>query len=164
MKLSELISEPSIRLDIRATEKREVIRGLVGTLVDAARHSARASGTDAAPDAERVIGAVWDREELMSTGIGLGIGIPHAKTNAVDHLSIVFGRSVAGVDFAALDGKPVHIFFLLVATEDQSGPHVKALARISRLLKHHYFRQALLEAKTPRDLLAIIREEEMKHA
>lgn len=155
MKLSDLLTEKAISVGLTARDKRGVIEELVGLLADA-------MGT--VTDRDAVIKAVWDREELMSTGIGQGVGIPHAKTNAVDRLHAVFGRSDAGVDFSALDSKPVHIFFLLVAPEDLSGPHVKALARISRLLKQSYFRQALMDAKKAQEIMTIIREEELKSA
>jgi PTS system nitrogen regulatory IIA component len=153
MKLSDLLNEAGISVALKARDKRGIIEEMID-LLDIA--------TGGVKDRAAVLKAVWEREELMSTGIGQGVGIPHAKTNAVDRLHAVFGRSEAGVDFAALDGKPVHLFFLLMAPEDQSGPHVKALARISRLLKQSYFRQALLDARTSAEVLAIIREEELK--
>lgn len=155
MKLSELLNEAGISVSLKATDKKGVIEELVDLL---------AVSTGAVKDRDAVIKSVYDREELMSTGIGQSVGIPHAKTNAVDRLYAVFGKSESGVDFSSLDSKPVHLFFLLVASEDQSGPHVKALARISRLLKQSYFRQALLDAKTPQEVLTIIREEELKSA
>ena len=155
MKLSELINEAGISISLQAKDKKGIIEELIDLL---------ANSTGSVKDKEAVLKAVWDREELMSTGIGQGVGIPHAKTNSVDRLYAVFGKSEAGVNFAALDSKPVHLFFLLVAPEDQSGPHVKALARISRLLKQSYFRQALLDAKKSEEILAIIREEELKSA
>lgn len=153
MKLSELLREESVSVNLKAATKEAVIEELVDLLVKA----------EDVKDRDMVIKAVHDREELMSTGIGQGIGIPHAKTEAVERLVAVFGKSERGVDFNALDNKPVHIFFLLLSPEDQSGPHVKVLARISRLLKHSYFRQALMEAKTAKEVLDIIREEELKH-
>ncbi|RMH54013.1 MAG: PTS sugar transporter subunit IIA [Candidatus Hydrogenedentota bacterium] len=154
MKLSDLLMEECIKMKMVAGDKRAAIEELVDVLVTATGKG----------DREAIIEAVWNREELMSTGIGQGIAIPHAKTNAVGKLYAVFGKSEAGIDFAALDNRPVHIFFLLVAPEDQSGPHVKALARISRLLKHSYFRTALLEATSPSEVLTIIREEELKNS
>lgn len=159
MKLSDLLTEAGISVSLAAKDKRGVVEELADLLIAS---STGASG--AVTDRAAVIKAVWEREELMSTGIGQGVGIPHAKTNAVDRLHAVFGKSTAGIDFSALDGKPVHLFFLLIAPEDQSGPHVKALARISRLLKQSYFRQALLDATKPLDVLTIIREEEQKSA
>lgn len=156
MKLSDLLTESGISVSLAARDKRSAIEELTDLLISAAG--------DAVTNRDAVIKAVWEREELMSTGIGQGVGIPHAKTNAVDRLHAVFGRSEKGIEFAALDGKPVHLFFLLVAPEDQSGPHVKALARISRLLKQSYFRQALIDAAKPGDVMTIIREEEFKSA
>ena len=156
MKLSDMLFEDGVKVGLEAIDKRGVIEELVALL--------GASTGGAIKDRDAIVKAVWEREELMSTGIGQGVGIPHAKTNAVDKLYIVFGKSEEGIDFASLDQKKVHLFFLLVAPEDQSGPHVKALARISRLLKHAYFRQALLEAKKTQDVLTIIREEELKSA
>ncbi len=155
MKLSDLLTENGISVALAARDKRGVIEEMVDLLM---------KSTNGVTDKNAVIKAVWEREELMSTGIGQGVGIPHAKTNAVDKLHAVFGKSEAGVDFSALDGKPVHLIFLLVAPEDQSGPHVKALARISRLLKQSYFRQALQESRKSQEVLTIIREEELKSA
>lgn len=153
MKLADLIRPEGIRIGLAARDKEGVIDELVDLLCRAEKVSDRAA----------VARAVREREALMSTGIGQGIGIPHAKTNAVDRLVAVFGLAPDGVDFQALDGKPVHLFFLLVAPEDQSGPHVKALARISRLLKHAHFRDALAAARTPEEAAQVIREEEQKH-
>lgn len=156
MKLSDLLTEAGISVSLAATDKRGVIEELVDLLI--------ASAGDAITDRDAIIKAVWEREELMSTGIGQGVGIPHAKTNAVSRLHAVFAKSQKGIEFSALDGKPVSLFFLLIAPEDQSGPHVKALARISRLLKQSYFRQALIDATKSADVLTIIREEEFKSA
>lgn len=153
MKLADLIRAEGIQIGLAARDKEALIDEMVDVLCRAEKVRDRAA----------VAKAVREREALMSTGIGQGIGIPHAKTDAVERLIAVFGRSEAGIDFQALDGKPVHLFFLLVAPEDQSGPHVKALARISRLLKHMHFREALLRAKTAEEAAAAIREEELKH-
>lgn len=153
MKLADLIRPEGIRVALAAREKEAAIDELVDLLCRAEKVKDRAA----------VAKAVREREALMSTGIGHGIGIPHAKTNTVDRLVAVFARSAEGVSFDALDGAPVHLFFLLVAPEDQSGPHVKALARISRLLKHVHFRDALMRAGSAEDVAAAIRDEEMKH-
>ena len=101
-----------------------------------------------------------EREELGSTGVGQGVAIPHGKTIAVSDLVSAFGLSKGGVDFDALDGAPVHLFFLLLAPEGAAGSHLKALARISSLLKDKYFRKALIDANSSADVLKIIREEE----
>ncbi len=152
MNISDLLVESGIQLDLRAKDKKSAIEELVALLGRVAPLT----------DSKSVLQAVQDREEIVSTGIGQGIGIPHAKTSMVDSIRIVFARSTAGVEFDALDGKPVHLFFLLVAPLDRSGPHVQTLARIARLLKDASFREALLAAKGAAEIQALIREEEAR--
>ncbi len=101
-----------------------------------------------------------EREKLGSTGIGDGIAIPHGKLAGLDEMVIAFGRSREGIDFEAMDGKPVHLFFLLMAPENSAGQHLKALAKISRMMKDELYRRALLEAKTHEDLVRIIAEKD----
>ena len=101
-----------------------------------------------------------EREALGSTGIGQGVAIPHCKLEALKEQVAALGISPKGLEFDALDGEPVNIVFLLVAPMDASGNHLKALAKISRLLKDKFFRQALRDAKSPEELLRIIREED----
>lgn len=150
MKISELLTVDSIQPNLSATTKDEVLEELVRLAVK----------KDGNIPVDQVLEAVRQREELMSTGIGNEIGLPHAKTSAVEDLVVVFGRSLQGIDFKALDDKPVRIFFMLLAPENQSGPHVKALAHISRLLKHGWLRDSLLSAADAREILKIIKEEE----
>ena len=102
------------------------------------------------------------REALGSTGIGQGIGIPHGKTASVKSLVAAFGLSKKGIDFESLDGEPAYIFFLLLAPEESAGPHLKALARISRLLKDKYVRDMLRQAETEKDIIRIITDEDLK--
>jgi PTS system nitrogen regulatory IIA component len=99
-----------------------------------------------------------DREGLGSTGIGEGVAIPHGKIPGIDRLVAVFGRSPAGVQFASLDGKPARLFFLILAPENSAGMHLKALARISRLLKDPRFRERLLAAEGAEGLSQVLRE------
>jgi nitrogen PTS system EIIA component len=101
---------------------------------------------------------LMDREGLGSTGIGEGVAIPHGKIPGIDRLVAVFGRSPAGVQFASLDGKPARLFFLILAPENSAGMHLKALARISRLLKDQRFRARLLAAKGAEGLSQVLRE------
>jgi PTS system nitrogen regulatory IIA component len=101
---------------------------------------------------EAMVEVLLDREKLGSTGIGDGIAIPHGKLKGLDHLVIAFGRSREGIDFDAIDGKPVHIFFLLMAPESSTGQHLKALAKISRMLKDPDFRSGLMSAKNTEEL------------
>ncbi|MBW2559034.1 MAG: PTS sugar transporter subunit IIA, partial [Deltaproteobacteria bacterium] len=93
-------------------------------------------------------------------GIGDGIAIPHGKLAGLEKLVVSFGRSVAGVDFDSMDGRPVHIFFLLLAPEDSAGLHLKALAKISRMLKDVSFREFLIKAETSEDIYNLIVEKD----
>jgi PTS system nitrogen regulatory IIA component len=101
---------------------------------------------------EAMVAVLLDREKLGSTGIGDGIAIPHGKLKGLDNLVIAFGRSREGIDFDSIDGKPVHIFFLLMAPESSTGQHLKALAKISRMLKDQEFRSSLMSAKNTEEL------------
>ena len=103
---------------------------------------------------------LMEREKLGSTGVGESIAIPHGKIHGLDDLHISFGRSRKGVAFDALDGKPVHLFFLLMAPDHSSGQHLKALAKISRMLKDIDFRKKLMNAKSRDDLYDVIREKD----
>ncbi len=111
-----------------------------------------------APD--RLTAILMDREGLGSTGIGEGVAIPHGKVSGIDRLVAVFGRSPGGVQFASLDGKPARLFFLILAPENSAGIHLKALARISRLLKDPRFRGRLLAAEGVEGLSQVLREED----
>jgi len=153
MTLMEILSGKSVIVGLKGNNKNEILEELVDVL----------EVGDKITDRDKVLEAVLLREEIMSTGIGHGIAIPHGKSEYVTELGGVLGIKQAGVDFDALDGKPTHIFFLLVSPLDVSGPHIKALARISRLLKGEDFRQYLIASKDKDDAIAIIEEEEKKH-
>jgi PTS system nitrogen regulatory IIA component len=111
-------------------------------------------------DQEVTLSALVEREKLGSTGIGEGIAIPHGKLAGLDDLVVCFGRSTSGVDFNAMDGKPVHLFFLLLAPENSAGQHLKTLAKISKMLKDSRFRVKLLEAKSKDDIFRIIAQQD----
>ncbi|MBT4137885.1 MAG: PTS sugar transporter subunit IIA [Candidatus Latescibacteria bacterium] len=149
----EILSGRSVVVGLKGQNKREVLEELVNSL----------EVGDKITDRDKVLDAVLLREEIMSTGIGHGIAIPHGKSEYVTELGGVLGIKKEGVDFDALDGKPTYIFFLLVSPLDVSGPHIKALARISRLLKGEDFRQKLIAAADNEDAIAIIEEEEKKY-
>lgn len=155
MKISDFLREKAVATSLKATDKPGVVRELVQLLVK--------SGDVKAADVDRFVEVLLAREALGSTGIGQGVGIPHGKSNCVNQLVGAFGISARGVNFEALDGEPVYIFFLLVAPEDAAGPHLKALARISRLLKDKFFRDSLREAPDERAVLRIIQQEDQKH-
>ena len=153
MKIMDFLNKKAITASLNATDKEGVIKELVELLT---------SATDTPQSKEELIKAVVSRESLGSTGIGQGIGIPHAKSQAVKQLVAAFGLSQKGVNFDSLDGEPVYIFFLLIAPEESAGPHLKALARISRMLKDKYFRELLRKSKDEKEILRIIQEEDSK--
>ena len=101
-----------------------------------------------------------ERERLGSTGIGGGIGIPHGKLKGLESLVLGFGLSRRGVDFESIDGRPTHIFFLLITPENSTGVHLKLLARISRILKNDPFKEKLFNAADREEVLSIIDEED----
>lgn len=118
-------------------------------------------------------GKVRDREDLMrvvlareaqgSTGIGEGIAIPHAKSPALDSMVVAFGRSLPGVDFQSLDGKPAHLFFLLVTPEGQPAEHLRTLARISRIMRNPALRARLLQSGSGAEMLKLITDEDSRY-
>lgn len=107
-----------------------------------------------------ILDILKQRENLGSTGIGEGVAIPHGKIPALNDIIVAFGRSEEGVDYHSLDGKPVHLFFLLLAPENSAGQHLKILAKISKMLKETSFRTKLLQAESQADLYKIIMEQE----
>jgi PTS system nitrogen regulatory IIA component len=144
-----------VSVDLKAhANKEEIIHELVELLVKAGSIKER--------DVTRLVQILMKREALGSTGIGQGVAIPHGKSDAVTRLVAAFGVSRTGVDFESLDGEPVSLFFLLIAPEDSAGPHLKALARISRLLKDKHFRDSLKASKDEQALVRIIREEDAR--
>ena len=152
MKIMDFLNKKAVSVDIKSTDKEGIVRELINLLSNATEIKNK----------EELIKAVMSREALGSTGIGQGVGIPHAKSQSVKELVAAFGLSKNGVDFDSLDGEPVYIFFLLLAPEESAGPHLKALARISRMLKDKYFRELLRKAKDENEVLRIIQEEDSK--
>jgi PTS system nitrogen regulatory IIA component len=113
-------------------------------------------------DTKKLTHVLLEREKIGSTAIGEGVAIPHGKLAGIERVYGVFARSPEGVDFESVDGYRTHLFFLLVAPEDSPGDHLKALARISRLLQAADFRTRLMEAKTSAELFTAITEEDEK--
>ena len=153
MTLLDILSPESTVVGLQSSTKEEII----GELVDMLKVG------DSITDREKVLQAVLDREKIMSTGIGDGIAIPHGKSDSVIHLAAALGIHKHGVDFEALDGEPANVFFLLVSPANVSGPHIKALARISRLLKNDAFKKQLVKATSAEEMLAAIETEEKNH-
>jgi PTS system nitrogen regulatory IIA component len=114
-------------------------------------------------DPQRLVDTLLDREKLGSTGIGEGVAIPHGKVPGLPGLAASFGRSSAGVDFRAIDGRPTHLFFTLFAPENSAGAHLKALARISRIFKNASFRDAILKAASAEEVYRLIEAEDAKY-
>ncbi len=152
MKMLEFLDKDAITVDIKSTKKEDVIKELVDLI----------SKVHPIKDKKSLIGTLMNRELLGSTGIGQGIGIPHAKSSVVKKLIAAFGISRTGVDFDSLDGEPTYIFLLLVAPEDAAGPHLKALAKISRMLQDKFIRDSLISAKNKDIIFDIIRHEDRK--
>ena len=152
MKISEFLCAKAVLTDLKAASKAEVIQQMVMALVN--------TGTIEKKHKAKLIEILMAREALGSTAIGQGIAIPHGKCEFVNKLTAGLGISKAGVDFDSLDGEPAYIFFLLVAPMDSAGPHLKALARISQLLKDKYFRENLKAAKDEKSVLKLIAQED----
>lgn len=150
MQLTELLSPDRIRIPLVSKDKDEILAELVEVVARTAE----------VKDPEGVLRAVREREEVLSTGIGSGVAIPHGKSAAVSELVLVAGVHPDGIDFEALDGKAVNLFFLLVGPESAAGQHVKALSRISRLLRRDSFRIRLCDARSPEQFYSIIAEAE----
>lgn len=115
---------------------------------------------DVVSDLNKVKDAVLEREKIMSTGVGKNFAVPHGKTNAVSDIICAFGKSDHPIDFQALDGQPVYLFFLLVGRDDLVSQHIKLLSRISRIMTNDSFREKLLKAKNENEIINLFRTEE----
>jgi PTS system nitrogen regulatory IIA component len=150
MKILDIVSPEGVLGNLRAETKEGVLREMA---------EAAAAGVPSL-SAQDLTSILMERESLGSTGIGDGVAIPHGKVPGIDRLVAVVGRSRPGVQFHSLDGKPTHLFFLVVAPDQSAGMHLKALARISRLLKDPRFRQSLLAARDADEFRRILQEED----
>ncbi len=153
MKITDILNHELIIADLTSKTKKSVLEELVSHL---AHHEKRVGR-------EELLRVLLEREKLGSTGINDGVAIPHGKLKNIDELLALFGRSTGGVDFGALDGKPSHLFFLLVAPASSAGAHLKALARISRIARNESFRESCMKAKTREDLFQLIIQEDEKN-
>ncbi|HTG81809.1 MAG TPA: PTS sugar transporter subunit IIA [Geobacteraceae bacterium] len=153
MKINGLLQAEDIIPAVSADTKEGVLRELAAKAVE--RHSGL--------DREELLKILLERERLGSTGIGDGIAIPHGKLKRLARPVLVFGRSLKGIDFDALDGRKVYLLFLIMASEDAVGVHLKLLARISRILKDSDVRRALLDAPDAAAMYEIIREQDSRY-
>lgn len=149
MLLSQLLAPERVRVPLVSRDKSTVLRELVELLV-------RSSG--GSPD--DILHAVREREDCQSTGFGHGVAIPHARTPSLPGLMLVAGQASFPIDYGALDGKPVRLFFLLAGPETVAASQVRALARIARLVRREYVRDRLLEAGTAEAFCQVVREAE----
>lgn len=152
MKISDYLCTDAISADLKSVTKPDVIDELVSLLID--------SGKIEKKHKKKVLEVLMAREALGSTAIGQGIAIPHGKCDCVDELVGCLAISKTGINFDSLDGEPAHIFFLLVAPVDSAGPHLKALARISRLLKDKFVRDSLRAVENEKQILKIVQQED----
>ena len=153
MKITDILSSDMVIADLKGTTKPDVLNELARAL--ASKYKEIPLGD--------LMAVLAERERLGSTAIGDGIAIPHGKLRGVTKIIGAFGRHASGVDFDSLDGDPSQLFFVLVAPEDSASLHLKALARVSRLLKEPSFRDHLLAASDPAELYRLIKEEDSKY-
>lgn len=150
MLLTELLAPDRVKVPLRSGTKDEVLLELVDLVA-----------TDRDPAVrDAILASVREREALLSTGIGSGVAIPHGKTTDLDQLVMAAGVVATPIEFDALDGRPVQLLFLLVGPESSSGAHVKALSRISRLLRREQLRDDLRHAATREEFLRIVHRSE----
>jgi nitrogen PTS system EIIA component len=152
VKITDFLSVQAVIPTLASREKNAVLQEMADWL------------TAAHPflDKKKVLDVLLERERISTTAIGEGVAIPHGKLPGVERVLGVFGRSPEGVDFASLDARPTHLFFVLIAPENAAADHLKALARISRLLKDEAFRRRLMEEKTSQEIFQAIAEEDQK--
>lgn len=146
MKLSKFCSEDLISFELKSKDKDSVLAELVQL----------AAKSSLVKDADSLLGDIKEREELVTTGVGYGVAFPHAKTTATKGIVIAFGRSGAGIDFDAMDHKPVHLFFMIAAPEDAIGAHLNVMARLSYIMKSEDNRKKMMMVTSPGELLQML--------
>ena len=152
MRLTDILRPDCLKVPLLATAKQDAIFELVDLLAD----------TGVISERDELKATVWQRETTRTTGIGHGVAIPHGKTSAAKSLVLAIGKAAQPIEFAAIDGRPVELIFLLVSPPDQTGPHIQALAGISRMLTDATFRAAVRSATTATDLYKLIVDHEIK--
>lgn len=150
MKITDFLKEECILIGVKSRDKR----GAISELLDLLKEKKYIK------DTKEILESIMEREKLGSTGIGQGIAVPHTKTDQIDDLIGAVGISENGVAFDALDGEPVYIIFLILAPTKSIGLHLKALAKIARLLKDKTFRNSLRKATSVSEAFTIIKEDE----
>ncbi len=146
MNITELLSVNGIKLELTSKTKEDVIKEMVKILADNGKLL----------DKDKYLQAVLDRESEFSTGIGMGIAIPHGKSSGVKEASLVFGRSLDGLDYESMDDELAHIFFLIAVPEESSNEHLKILSQISRKLMHKELRDSLMNASSAEEIISLL--------
>ena len=149
MKITEFLDKECIIVGMKSKTKEEAIKELLAKLKE----------NGFIKDEKEILETVMEREKLGSTGIGQGIAVPHAKSDQIENLVAALGISKTGIDFNSLDGEQVNIVFLVLAPTKSVGLHLKALAKIARLLKDRVFRNALKDAQSPEEIMDLIKED-----
>lgn len=154
MKISDILDEKLVITALAGHTKEEIIN----SLIDVVARSPKVL------DKEKVRQAIFEREKIMSTGVGNGFAIPHGKTDAVSDIVAAFGVTAEPINYQSLDDKPVRLVFLLVGKDNLVGPHIKLLSRISRLMNKEEFRNKLLETHTAQEVIQIFKLEEANYS
>lgn len=153
MKITSILTEDLIQVNIPGETKEDVINAIIDLAVKSQKIK----------DIEKVRQAIFEREKIMSTGVGKGFAIPHGKTDAVTDIVAAFGITEKPIDYQSLDHEPVRLLFLLIGKDSLVGAHIKLLSRISRLMNKEELRNNLLSTGTSAEILQILREEEMNY-
>jgi fructose PTS system EIIBC or EIIC component len=153
MKICEILRIDKIVSSLKGTNKNDIIDELINLFKDDER----------VKNLDDMKNAVHDREKIMSTGVGKGFAIPHAKTDSVTEIVAAFGKLEKPIDFQALDEQPVNLIFLLVGKESLVGPHIKLLSRISRMMNKDEFRESLAKATSPKEIYSLFENEEKQY-
>jgi fructose-specific phosphotransferase system IIA component len=150
MKISDILTDSLVATGLAGTSKKQIIDGMIDLVATSPKIL----------DREKVRKAIFEREEIMSTGVGNGFAIPHGKTDAVTDIVAAFAVTAQPIDYQSLDEKPVRLVFLLVGKDNLVGPHIKLLSRISRLMNKEEFRTRLLGLSTKEEILEAFKQEE----
>jgi PTS system fructose-specific IIA component len=148
--IHDLLTPSTVKVGLPGATKEDILNNLIESL----------AGRPAVRDLEEVRKAIFEREQMMSTGVGKGLALPHAKTPAVQESIAAFAATSWPIDFGSIDDQPVRLVFLLVGTESAKSEHIKILSRVSRLMNRDRFRARLLDAKTPEEIMSIFEEGE----
>ncbi len=150
MKISDLLTEDLVVTHLQGSDKKDIINAIIDIVAKSSK----------VLDKEKVREAVFEREGIMSTGVGDGFAIPHGKTDAVSDIVGAFAVTADPIDYESLDEKPVRLVFLLVSKANMVGPHIKLLSKISRLMNKAEFRTRLLEMQSPKEIVEMFKQEE----